>query len=847
MNLALHHFRKEFSFLRMRWFAFLALLFFDLAANLEWIFPLLPGVADPPWLEYVPLLWVLAGLSLLSGCPEDSPGDERNFLGTRPLAAWQYWAAQGLIFTLLLMLPMLVQNAAYLLLSHRPVPDVLRGVLERGAVILGLGLWLVPVAALWTRQERWKADWMMLGIACGSFSALPVLTKLVDPPGRGFFLPYESWAHAGIILAVMLTVLVVMHQLKSLSFAWRLGGAGVSTFIAMVLCLYWPLITHPQGDQNPELVRELAPKLQVTPGLREGTVKALKGEDGFDLYSEVSTETNASGIQVTLRPAASSAIQKGSEVSQAFGRYQTTLNGYGASIHEVDHTLAGFFPAETLLIRQDFHFRPLTDERPNWQVSSGQNVPFGNLKSSFNETLPVQIKTDFTVQWWQREVIADFPCVSNAKQEHADGFRWRVDATQTHVLGGSVPQQGAFTVHLHLDRRTHWQQHENLCFLLHSPQRRVAWLVPDVQATNGARGEHSGWQRSSLTLAWKDVLNHADGEDAKVDPAQLRLLVFRGRELGTSIWTWQSPELKVSKAVPYSGGGNPLSFSSLYKGDTEGMRSRLATFKKPDDASSVAEVCRYLYDVLVLCRRYYVADEEVAREAFMPLVQHHMAQMLMLPENYWPSVYPDTFAQLMAEHLREDQRETVIDLLPEHPRLIEIVLKRGWAEAARRVQPQILAAKRPLNNEHYADLLLAWGDTASYETLLREFRGYGSEFQALVAMPDWRPRLEAMIMAERRRQPIVMPGPSHGLWGIKLAADLGDAAAFDLSLRVMGYGPFSGGGSSSDIPPIPTLIDANGKRIWQSEDEVANTLRFRHRTSVDFDYLPEQLAWKPKP
>lgn len=847
MNLTLHHFRKEFRYLRLRWFAFLALLALDLAVNLEWVFPLLPGVEDPPWLGALPFLWVLAGLSLLNGCPEDAPGDERHFLGTRPLAAWQYWAARGVIFTLLLMLPMLVQNAVYLLLSHRPVNDVLRGVLERGVVVLGLGLWLIPVAALWTRGERRKADFMMLGIACVSFSALPVLTRLLDPPGRGFFLSYESWTYAGMALAMMLTVLVVLHRLRGLSFAWRLSGAGVAMFTTMVLCLYWPLITHPQGDQSPELVHELAPKLKVTPGVMGDEVKALKGEDGFFIYSEVSAETGASGISATLRPAATSAIQNGSEVGQALRLYQTASNGYGAAIHEVDATLAGFFPAETLLIRKAIPFPPLADGRPSWQTSGARNLLLGALGLSFDEARPLRIKTDFNVQWWQREIIADFPCVTNTKQEHAGGFRWRVEGTQAHVLGGAVAQQGAFTVHLHFDRRTHWHQHEDLCFLLHSPQRRVAWLVPDVQATRGARGEHSGWQRSSLTLAWENVLNHADGEDAHVDPAQLRLLVFRGRELGASTWTWQSPELKVSKAAASSNGGDIISYSRLYQGRGEELRRRLASLKKPDEASPDAEVRRYLYDVLMLCRRTYSADKTLVREAFMPLVQHHMAELLRLPENYWPNAHPNTLAELVAEHLGEDQRETVIDLLPEHPSLIEIVLKRGWTEAARRVQPQILGGKRPLNNDHYAELLLAWGDSASYETLLRELRGYGSEFQALAKLPLWRPRLEARITAERHRQPIVMPGPGVGLWGIKFAADLGDAAAFDLCMRIMGYGPFPGSGSSSDIPPIPSLINAKGKPIWQSEDEVANTLRFRHRTSADFDYLPEQLAWRPKP
>jgi hypothetical protein len=163
------------------------------------------------------------------------------------------------------------------------------------------------------------------------------------------------------------------------------------------------------------------------------------------------------------------------------------------------------------------------------------------------------------------------------------------------------------------------------------------------------------------------------------------------------------------------------------------------------------------------------------------------------------------------------------------------------------VQAPFLAAKRPLNNSQYSDLLLAWGDEASLAALLRQFRGYGREFSELAQMPAWRPRLEAVVRAERERQPLVMPGPGIGHWGIRCAADLGDAHAFDLCMRVMGNDPFPGSGSSSDIPPIPSLFSADGKQIWPNDDPVTNTLRFRHRTSADFIYVPEQLAWRVKP
>jgi hypothetical protein len=554
------------------------------------------------------------------------------------------------------------------------------------------------------------------------------------------------------------------------------------------------------------------------------------------------------GLHTTLRTTATSVVQGGNDISLPLTRDQNTPLHLERALFDVDTALAGFFPPETLLIRKGDSFPP-GDVRPHWRFPGETSYLVGKLGPVVDEGQPLRIRTDFSVQWWQRGIIADLPCVTGAEQEFEEGYRWSIRSRTDHALDRE-PKQGAVSVHLHLQQRTHWGRNEFIGYLLYSPQRRVGWLVPDVLQTGGTRATHTGWQRSSLTLAWKDILNHADGEDAHVDPAQLRLMVFRGREIGTTAWTWQSPELQVRSTDWNQSSMDVFGYSSLYRRDSQAFQRRFATLKPISATSTDAEVRRYLYDVLVLCRHtvseYTPQVKAAIREALLPLAQHHIAHLLSLPKGYPPDV-DGVFAEVIQEHLTEDQRDIVIDLLVQHPHLIEVVVKKGWAESARRVQPEFLAASRPLNNDHYADLLLAWGDEASHAVLLRQFRGYGREFSELAHMPAWRPRLEAVIHAERARRPLVMPGPGTGHWGIRCAADLGDAHAFDLCMRVMGNDPFPGSGSSSDIPPIPSLITADDKRIWQSEDEVANTLRFRHRTSADFIYVPEQLAWRVKP
>lgn len=132
MNLILHHFKKEFRYLRPRWFAFLGLLGLDLAVNLEWLFPLRAGVEPPTWLGYLPWALMLAGATLLGSCPEDKPGSDRSFISTRPLPLRAYWLARVLCWLALLLLPVMLQNGLYLMLSGRPLSEVILGIGWRG-------------------------------------------------------------------------------------------------------------------------------------------------------------------------------------------------------------------------------------------------------------------------------------------------------------------------------------------------------------------------------------------------------------------------------------------------------------------------------------------------------------------------------------------------------------------------------------------------------------------------------------------------------------------------------------------------------------------------------------------
>lgn len=847
MSPALHHFRKEFLFLKHRWFVFLMLLGVDLAVNLEWLLPLESDAPDPTWLFFLPFAILLAGVSLMTGCPEDQPGSDQSFIGTRPLGWGHFWMGHGLTLTVLLLLPVVLQNGLYLLLSARPWPDVVRGMLERGAVLIGLAAWLVPLRALGGNRERWQMALLMAGVVGLSVRVLPIVTRLIDPPGRGFFMPFESWVPAGCALAVSLTLLAIVHRRHALSAQWRMGWAGVLTFLAVMLSLYWPLQVRQQGEQNPAWVKRMSGQLQLEISTPGNIAECLKGENGFSLYQPYLAVTDVPGIDVSLRPVKSRAIQNGKDISRPLTRYENAPCSLGARTQFVDSLVAGFFPPETLIIRGESNTMEINEDRPQWQEVPEERILAGGLASGVTENAPLSLTTDYKVQWWQREVIATMGCIPGTATQQEDGYRWRVDTVKSHALGKSGPQQGAVAIRLSVERRTHWDHHEQILYLLHSPERKVAWLVPDAVERQHTRGTHAGWERQSVTLAWKDVLNHADGEDAGVDVSKLRLLIFRARELGVTEWTWQSPELKVQFKNQSAYRSDRFVFSNLYNDRLKAYHERLAALQPPKAASSSAEVNRYLYDVLMLTWRTGVTgrrkNDAAVRGAFLPLAQHHLETLLEVPKQYWPDGDKGELTGVLLEHLGEAQRETVIDHLIDHPHLLPIVLKRGWAEAAKRLQPKI-----PEGDVNFTPLLLAWGDEASMERLLSGLNGDPKVIHKLASDPTWRPRLEAAVKETWHRQPLTIPGPGRGHWAIDAAADLGNAAAFDLAMRMMGYRPFQGAGGASDMPPIPHMQTAAGKRIWMSMDNtVANSKRFRHLTSADFEYLPDLFAWRLKP
>ncbi|MDI1311645.1 MAG: hypothetical protein PSV43_05785, partial [Prosthecobacter sp.] len=746
MNLTLHHFRKEFRWLWPRWFAFLVLLALDLGVNLEWLLPLRAGVGVPGWLSYLPTVLMLAGMALMGSCPEDKPGSDRSFISTRPLPMRSYWHARIALWLLLLVVPVVLQNALYLLLSHRPVPEIMAGTWGKAVETVRGTVWVLPMTALWRRGEFWAA----LGcLAAGYFIA----DRVVDFAGLKWMnasLSYQQkpagLTAAMLVFAVGLLWMAWRHQVGGVrTFRWRLlVMLGMAT-VCLMLARLWPW-NDEDSPQNQARANELAPQLKVDMDLRALEFSGFAAEWQRQFNLPIRTKTPDPQVSVMLRSQSTLIVQddKSSQMIPPLSRrsrnasfqmpYQTLM--------ATDTVLRDFFPAGTLFTT--------SSDRTSWGMYTNQIHYICEFKEPLPDPKkPLRLTTDFEIDWYQREIALDLPLQAGANGE-SDGTAVRIMQVNENENEKGVPSLGGLSVHLHVSMR-HPQTGpwDDTTLLLYCPQRQLVWVEPAFQQQQAARAGGTGWSRLAKHLSWRNVLNYADGEDARVDVSQLRIMLLRSRYLGTTGWTWKSPDIVLADHPPRRD-PRQLYRQEIYVGrEVKAFQERLATLKAPVTGSTEAEARRYLYDLIAITKATEVAYKKAALkevgDAFRPLLQNHLPLMLELPSELWPgwSNYPPR--SLLDEYLTEEQRESIIDRVMTNTMLTDTIIRKGWSEAARRLQPRLLAAPRlPYGID---DLLLKWGDEASLERLMQELKcqdyGFSHHYEPLDKFPSLRPRLEA--------------------------------------------------------------------------------------------------------
>jgi hypothetical protein len=839
MNLVLHHFRKELAYLRLRWFGFLALLAFELAVNLEWLLPMRAGVPQAAWLAYVPIVVMLAGLSLLLSCPEDRPGSDRSFISTRPMSQRDYWFAHVLAWLLLIVLPVVLQNGLYLALSGRPFAEVLGGMVERFSFAAGFSAWLLPMLVLWQRREMWKT---LLILALTLFLA----SKLLDVIAANNlpFVPSYDQTWPGLVagwslFAVVSAVLAWRHLRNGWTFRRRLLMSVLAAVVSLCTARFWVWMTPGIRAQNEALVNELAPKLKVDIDLGDARFDGF--ENGFRIEG-TEIHTGHAGVHVDMILANSEVEQSGRRFTKATDdpvrqRFRSSFYTPQKQVYRGDVNLRDLFPRGTLFVS--------SSRFPLWSQDGSTHdlATFAEPYPSAEE--PLSIQSRFAMDWYQRELALDLPVMAGAHGECED-VRWQI----LEVKPADALHLGALTISLKMETRGDWDAENGYAMLLHAPDQRLVWLDRASMSALGERSSHTGWTRRVMDIKWNYIFNHADGASTGVQAEKMRFILLRSRFLGRSNWSWQSPSLRLADFP--SSWGDQVRWNEervLYRGREEKFfQERLATLKAPTAQSTEKEVRRYVYDLFsaasISDAVHTTAAHPLIVQAFEPLGRDHLPLMLELRSHTWPGWSNRPPNNQLAGFVTDEQRDSLIDRVIKHPRLADLVIRKGWAEQAKRLKPEILSRDHlPSGLE---ELLMAWNDDDSNERLFRELKrdlnGYAGGH--LDKKPELRPRVEAAIKAEFEKVfPVIGTQNNDQVIAVRHAADFGSSEAFELCLRSMGMGGDLGEQSHTHF--FADLFNPDGTEFWKRRmPDHEKWSFFRGLKVSDFEYVPEKRAWR---
>jgi hypothetical protein len=423
--------------------------------------------------------------------------------------------------------------------------------------------------------------------------------------------------------------------------------------------------------------------------------------------------------------------------------------------------------------------------------------------------------------------------------------RWKI----LRVSPAEGPKPGALTLFLHQESLAHWDAENGQAILLHLPAQRLVRLEPTKQTIVSQRGDHTGWRHSLLEVTWSNILNHADGEPTGVDLAAARLILLRSRFLGQSRTSWKSPEIRLAD-IP-SNWGNELRWDEsevLYRGrETKAFQERVATLNPPSAESSEKEARRYVYDLFSAAsgtRAVYSNGSHLQiTQAFEPLGRHHLPLMLELRSHEWPGWSNKPPNNLLEGFVNEDQREALVERAPSHAMLADLVVRKGWAEVAKRHKPRLLAS--PVLPPGAKALLLAWKDDPEVAArLMQEARHdfHGEIIHALDKKPETRPQIETVVKEEFEDTVLLMQSMQSNR-SVECAAEFGSVEAFELCLRWLGLDGDAGREVSG--PPYPSLLKADGSRFWDKRMPEHERRPFFRRLKVsDFVYVPEKRAWR---
>jgi hypothetical protein len=602
MNLTLHHFRKEFRYLRVRWLAFLGLLALDLGVNLEWVLPMRAvegGYNAGVFVSYdvlmMVVLWMVVWWFMLSVPPEEGASGGRGYALTRPLSRVSYWGARVMVWVLLVIVPLMLEGAVYLWLNGRPWSDVVLGVAERAWAVGSMTLWLLPLPLLLRGWERYAVIVLaVFSLERWNGQVLWVFFKMLhlvyDKPQAG--MDFGRSVQAAWLVGILMPVLVVWHQRRPFGRVARMSA------VAFLVLLYQGVATSSlfiEGYEKPrdqELISKLTAGREVVIAERDRHFSQGDEAPGGK-YIEFTAHAMLAGMPDEFVPhwraAATSMMQKGQVLpAPPESRYNVMrlpfyAVGYQCQNYPMAPALPGVKPPGLLSVDVD---------------PKAQNMQF-RLSQPPQLEVPVTAHIDLTAEWMRVHKLGEIPIKVGAQFKGPD---FEIELLEVKLnsdgQGGSAP--GCVEVVYRMSARCfEWRNTLQPLFpnvFMLSPKNRFMWQFAIHSGHEQARGVNLGWCHMIEQRAFQRVLEPGTGVTPE-NLAEQRLVWLKPEYLGSSRHEMEMKDLKIGGHLmnregwpgsrPATEAGNPR----------EAFLKQVRSLPRPAEGAGRAEIAWYVAEV----------------------------------------------------------------------------------------------------------------------------------------------------------------------------------------------------------------------------------------------------------
>jgi hypothetical protein len=681
MNLIGLEFRKHLVQFRVPLIMFGAALVLDLALAQEWLGVEVwtyPFASGPKLLSLFvwPMTLVLPVIMLM-----ESP-NWNAFAQTRPISLRELWFGKWLFLGLVVIIPLIMQEALHLWLADQPADVIGAGVWERATLLIPAALFIGALTGTTNNPKEFGVAFIglygsvILGICMvvgGGWVLSQILGEPVfDDPEPDALVLRIVLSYAAVTCAII-AWLNIRYELATRARWALLMLAGVAVPFVSLLSPRLPDVQALEQDLVTMSSENITPRYPL------GAVSVAS----FD-----SPDKSLTGFTVTLRPKLEALPEDWILTWQHRLSVFTPTEGVPLKNDRRGTSSDAFEQLNGNLTQEDVRnilkiLKPGTVMQRSHSGFSAKTVSCGpffteaiGADTSVEGTVAVDSKA--TVFRWSKAAELDIKLLASAEDKIG---RWHLAGLhQTEAsLNLVVKREQTF---LELSTRQHerdirsWPR-ARYAFVLYNPIAGVARMQESSIWANSNVGQHTGYQRRSMIMKFNNAENLPFDLS---DNANLKLLIFRLDYLG-SFDKRLTADIRLRDISRHHVQENRIRDDKL---DAVEFERRVAALDAPATDASRAEVGAYVYQILRLTdlRDRRLDSDDAVATLLASYVPNHLEVFLDGLESA-DSRASRVLHGAINTGITERQKATIIARLHRNPKLAEVLLKHGWHLDAR--------------------------------------------------------------------------------------------------------------------------------------------------------------------